>query len=1071
MSDAGFLNFDPSEFVVLEDAIEFDETIQRPEMVRFYTLDEQEVDAFEKLMPQGRTTQFQRDAVKYEVLRMRELYDTYILPTPEDYLLREPETGRRLTWVTPVYATPDRKVYNYLTSWMPLYDAPRAPNFYPRMVSALGHPFAETQEGRPYDFTVVTEFVNADGKKPIRALPVYTGIKGVVHEDKTVEIRPHPIAGTADLVSFVGYHLAKRPLDLPNPLADHPFLKENAESFVESTAPLSDVAPSLDAVLTHAVPVTRDPYREAGPYLKLYDIQLSDIPWSSWKSRFPPVEVESIERERIVIPFPEKEESAPSAKVQEVYQSKYAPGLSPREWLLRQDDGGDFLIRALQSKAIDNGSVESVPGIDLPIPGYPATTLAECSLLGLSFPEFTVKGLLRRSWTIERGKDVITLACVPVEFIRQERARGGYLNRRPWKETTGNELTETQLRALRSVRARGRTDPPVQTESKTPGIAESPLRIQVVAVQQDPKRHARDKLRDIQDLVLDTTISDKVYRDREGSFVVCSHTLAVLGGDFEANRPLFYDTWTAPVDGFRVCKFCGERIGGVDLVDQDEYDEGGFLVKRSQALPTGPSFSPTMVQEYVTGLRGIAKLFDMTNAVDATLFTILSLLQVLPTAEAVDQVLKMGRDISQGLGKETDTILQVKGTLGIALAALLLQTHIPALIPRRSFGSKPLKLDGYPRDAAEPEAFSILESIMLVIENTFRAYPTSLSGPIQQVVRKVIAKPKEIRKNAIVFLNAKLLKRPGVREMLDKSKADRAAIPILETPTALLPVVLPPATLGTVTQFVPCPSLRPILEGKNPPRYRQPAVPLRTGLQATRSRVNIPPATSVRVAVADVPTAEIRRRLAFERASSGAKLPVKDAYRTNLVVASRLADLMLTPTPIREVNLGQKASELRDLSRGLLFEELAAAAKSPQTLAKVNEAVKKDIALFCLMSDYKEQKAEAQKVRAVERMTYVQRMAQLSDQEREVNMELAKRGMAPILITIDERTQFARESEEESSAQDDIGVGLPQDTFEQGESNAAGTNNGNYGDYAAVPTTEGRDYPESGFVDFDERSI
>ncbi len=1071
MSDAGFLNFDPSEFVVLEEAIEFDETIQRPEAVRFYTLEEQEVDAFEKLMPQGRTTQYQRDAVKYEVLRMRELYDKYIVPTPDDYLLREPMTGTNLPWVTPVYATPDRKTYSYTNSWMPLYDAPRAPNFYPRMVSALGHPFAETQEGRPYEMSVPTEFVNADGKKPIRALPVYTGIKGVIHEDKTVEIRPNPIAGTADIVNFVGYHLEKRPLDIPNPLPEHPFLKENAEAFVESTAPLKDVAPSLDAVLTHAVPVTQDPYGEAGPYLKLYDIRLSDIPWSSWKSRFPPAEVESIERERIVIPFPEKEETAPSAKIQEAYQTKYQPGLSPREWLLRQDDGGEFIIRALQSKSIDNGSVESVPGIDLPIPGYPATTAEECALLGLTFPEFNVKGLLRRTWTVEKGKDVLKLACVPLEFVKQERARSGYLNRKPWKETTGNELTEGQLRALRSARLflEKIKDTPL---AKTPGKQESPMRIEVIAIQQDPKRHSRDKLRDLQDLVKDSVLSNKVYSDSEGSFVMCSHTLSILGGDFEADKGAFYEAWTAPVDGFRVCKFCGEQIGGVDLVEQDEYTEDGFKIKHTQALESGPVAPSTQVQEYITGLRGLVRLFDMTSAVDATVFTLLSLLQVLPTAEQVDQILKLGRKIGGALGKDTDQILRVKGALGLALTVVLLQGHIPALIPRRSFGSKPLKLDGYPRDAAEPETYSIVDSLMMVIENTFRAYPTALTGPIQQFVRRVLSSPKEIRKNALVFLNAKILaKDTGIREMLEKAKADRASVPIVEQPKALIPAVMPPATLGTVVQYEPCPSARPVLEGKNPPRILQPEVKLRTGINAASSRVEIPRAMSVRVEVTDVPRADIQRRIAMARDASALKIHVKDAYRTNLVLSSRISDMLLVPSEVRTVSPTQKASELRDVARGMLFETLATAAKTPQTLAKVTESVRKDVALFCLLADYKEQKAEAQKVRALERITYVQRMAQLSDQEREVNMELAKRGMAPILITIEERKMFAQASEEEEEKNQEIGVGLPLDYYDQGESNAAGADRGDYGDYVALPVNDGRDYEQPGFGDDQERSI
>jgi hypothetical protein len=64
--EAGVLNFTAEEYQILED-IEFDETIERPEKVRFYTLEEQTTDAYEKLMPKGRTTRFQRDKIKRDV--------------------------------------------------------------------------------------------------------------------------------------------------------------------------------------------------------------------------------------------------------------------------------------------------------------------------------------------------------------------------------------------------------------------------------------------------------------------------------------------------------------------------------------------------------------------------------------------------------------------------------------------------------------------------------------------------------------------------------------------------------------------------------------------------------------------------------------------------------------------------------------------------------------------------------------------------------------------------------------------------------------------------------------------
>jgi hypothetical protein len=79
---------------------------------------------------------------------------------------------------------------------------------------------------------------------PIRQLPDYPVPRTQYHEDKTISIVLDPLGGTGDTVGFKGYFLRKRPLDLPNPLPEHPFLKENADTFVPSTAPLKDVVPS-----------------------------------------------------------------------------------------------------------------------------------------------------------------------------------------------------------------------------------------------------------------------------------------------------------------------------------------------------------------------------------------------------------------------------------------------------------------------------------------------------------------------------------------------------------------------------------------------------------------------------------------------------------------------------------------------------------------------------------------------------------------------------------------------------------------------------------------------------------
>jgi hypothetical protein len=1050
MSDARVFTFDPSEFVVLEEAIELDETIQRPEPVRFFTIEEQETEAYELLMPKGRTTQFQRDEVREVVDRMRSLYDAYVLPLPDDYALREPERGTSLSWVHPVYADVELRTYSVESSWAPLFaeESRGAPGFYPRMVAALPKPY-QTTGGAQHEVTEPTEFVNAGGETRFRVLPVYTTTKTIVHEDKTTEIAPRPMPGSEDIVNRLGYYLDKRPLEIPNPLADHPFLKANEAVFVESTAPLKDVLPSLDAVLTHAVPVTNDPYGEGTAFLKLYDIQMSNIPWSAWKSRFPPVEVEQALREKSEIPFPKADELSPSAKILEAYKTTYAPGVSVREWLMRQDDGGEFVVKALLSQSIDNGSVESVPGVDLPIPEPPTTTLDECALTGLSFPDFLVKGLLRKT---PAGK----LICAPLELVRQERARFGYLNRTPWKESTPNDILVAHLTALRSSR-RQQPEIPVLAEQRTPGKPESAHRRDAMAILQDPRRHSRDKVRDLGEIVKDDLLDTNVYRDADGQFVLCQHTLSVLSGDLEKDRTFFYDVWTAKVEGWRVCKFCGERLLGDDLVDQDEFDERGFLLNKKEALETGPVFLGESVQAFATGLKAIGGLFDQTDPTDAVTFHLLSLLQVLPKGETVGFFLKQGRALMSKLKKgqaTTDAGMEARGLAGLATTALLLQAHVPLLEPRRSFWSKPMTFAGYPRDEGTSGDFGIVDILLMVLENTYRGFPAALSGALKQVVRAVLTKPEKVRASVVVLLETQLLPKPEIQESLREA---RDLVRSLPPPPPIIPFlpIRPPEQ--TTRGYPQCPGSQSILAGKNPPRIRQPKVPLRTGLHAASSRFPVQAPVSVRAEVAKTPSDQIRRRLGLKDGLT------KDTWRTNLLIASRLASVQRRPLDIAAVDPTQSPALLRDIGKGFAKEASQGFTADPS----------KDVTLFCLLADFDKARTEAKKIRATERITYVKRMAKFTDLEREVNQKLVEIGMAPVIIALAERTELGRSVD--LSHLMDVGVGLPQDTEEQGDihqSNAgAGVDNGNYGDYEAVPFREGRDPYEATILDDPSRSI
>lgn len=1085
--------FTPEEYQVLED-IEFDETIQRAQTVRFYTLTEQTTDAFEKLLPKGRTTRFQREQLQREVDRIRDLYESYVMALPEDYTLREPEYAKRFSWISPVFASPARKEYSWFKSWVPLYDNLRAPNFYTTLLSALPRPYADTAEGAPLPLTEPTRLVSDTGDDARMALPDYLLPRTQVHEDKTVTILRVPVPGTGDTVRFTGYYLQKRELPVPNPLDEHPFLKSNDAVFLPTTAPLKDVVPSLDAILTHGVPLTRDPYGEATPFLKLYDVKLSDIPWNTWKSKFPPVELVQETEPPAPIEFPKPAQLAPPEKITDIYRTPYEPGISVRKWLMNRVDGGDAVVTLLRSMAIDNGSVESVPGIDAKLAAYPATTLEECRLTEKSFPDFNVTGILRRTISLAKKSnenDTITLQCVPLEFIKQERARLGYLDRKPWKETTGEEMKKEYLKRLLEV------TPPLPAPKKEAPIARAPVatdslrRKEVLAIQNDPARYAEDKYRDLRSMLRELPVDKNVYRDAEGAFVMCAHTLALLGGDLAADRRAYYDTWCARVDGDRVCRFCGEVVNQDVYADQDQFDEDGFRIRHQEAFEQ-KAFSGESVQTFATGLSAIRPLFLTDNAHDETVLLLLSILQVLPEGIKLEPLLKIGRAVAtaQFSKGSADTIAKMTGMTGIATTALILQTHIPTLIPRRAFGPRPLKLSGYPRDVAEPgEDQTIVDSLLGVVRKTFESFPTSFQGASKQVIRACLNSSAEVKRTVTLLLSSKspLMKQAMVTELLLQAKAYHAKNPVpVEVPQQLIPVLRPPDELGKIVAFVPCPSSRCIWTSGRIPAVVQDAVPLWEGIQSSQLATPISTARSKRVEVAPVPTAEIR-----ERRSKGAKLQSRIVlgtdYRTNLLIASRVADVLRRPVPLRSVDPTASADALRDIAQGFVFDSLATAQASPESRMKLEELRTKDAALYMLQADYSEQKREVNKLRAAERLTIVTEMAKKSDAEREIVGALLQIGLAPYIMTNRDREQFARTAERlqdrialegvsnaagagAGGGAADIGVGQPRDVHEDGEEVPdVGDDYGDYGDRAALPA--GREYQEPGFGDDAERSI
>lgn len=1077
-----YLEFTDAEYQEL-DTFTFQETIEKSEQMRFYTLNEQEVDAYEKLLPKGRVSIAQRNKTKHEVSFIRDLYTKHIIETTTDYQLREPIFGQHFDWINPVYVSNDRTK----ADWNQYLINFREKGYYPRMMAQLPHPYLPSVEGAIYPIEFPTEFVNADGQKSLRALPTYISSKRVVHEDGTIDIVPVNMTNTSDELHFTGYYIQKRPYDIPNPLPEHPFLSKNEPTYIESTAPLRDVLPSMDAILTHAVPTTTDPYTEGNKFVKLYDIRLSDIPWSSWKSRFPPVDSEFTKKEQVSIPFVKRDTYAPSDKIIDAYKHPYHGGVSTREWLMRQEDGGLFVIKALMSTVINSGSVANLPVVG-PTPEYPSSTIEECSLQGLQFQDFMMKGLLRRTWKLNKDKDDIRITCIPLEFVKQERARAGYNDREQWKETTGLDLITDYLKILKEYR-----NPAVvvkeKVEEKTESKPESPLHLEVVIVLQDENRDDRDKLKDIQLLLQPAILSNEVYTDENGLFVCCSHTLAILSGDLETDRRTFYDKWTVKSDAHRVCKFCGEHVIRIDDVDQDEYDQNGVLIKQRMVLDDKQQ---KVVSEtaglYVSKMSDLVKQFNQKDISENLCFQIISILQVLPKAVFVQELLSASRGIV-GTIKKGKTEAQLSayssffGGLGIALAIILLQTD-PSLVPRRSFGPTPLKLSGYPRDTPDPNAekYTIIDALISVIDKTYRGFPTSLEGPASPIIRTILTSPKKIRDNVVTALNNLFkLKTIDIKSLLEKAKlSSDKHVP--EEPKLLIAPQVPPTEIGTIGSYHPCVSMTTsVLSSETPPRIHQPEVGLRPGLQPSELRKKVIPSVSEREEVENISKDNIRTRIDKGKTKeqkeliNSAKIPITASVHTNLMLVSQLSDMFLMPTPIRNVDFQQNASELEDIGKGFIYETLTTIQPDPRKKADLSVLLSRDLGLYCLTTPYSVSLKITHSSRAMERNDFVKRLGKMTDEEREITSELLKRGLAPYVITNEDRARYAKQLEilnetlfetiegteetGEENPDDDIGVGVPQYNGSEEDNN---DDNGDYGDLPSLDRVRDYEQPSLG---------
>jgi hypothetical protein len=1028
------LEFDPaSEFQILE-TFEFEEEIQRPDELRLFTLEEQLLSYFEARMPKGKATRFQIQELSHEVDRIKDAYLDTVEPTDTLYQVKKRREVRMPEWVHPLFDDTDTVGYNYTNLWNPIFsEEQRAiPQFYTRMISALPRPYrTNTTENPPITESTIGQ---TDNGKQIRGLGVYERTRTVLHEDGTRDIVSTNVPNTQDDLRIKGYLLDPRQIEIPNPLADHLFLASPVGGKLLTTETFEDIYPSVDSILIHGVPTTTDPYTEGMKYLKVYDVKLSEIPWDAWKQRFPPVDPIPLFQPVRSLSFPRPADtSKPAESLQNVYALPWLPGINARKWLMGQEDAGMMVVRMLLSKASEAGTVPvQIVGEQLESK-FPASTPEEC-LVTSSFAGFMESGISR----FVNGE----FKCVPAASVIHEKRDAISKGRIAWKESNEQDILKLHQTLLK-LHQLSTTSEKVTKYQTISSREDSDLRREILVLLEDAHRTHEDKADAIDVLLKDIVPQNRVYLEANESFLICQHTLATLKGDMERDPVDFYREWSALETGIRVCRYCGEQIGNV-YVAQDEFDNDGRLVVSHDKLDTDTFHGETHVDIFTNSLKELRAVFELENPGEAILYLMLSLLQVLPTDSQLLPILQFVRDISKALRAASKTRKiaadiqnRVEGVIGLSASVILLQSHVPFLIPRRSFGSRPLALTGYPRDTEDPAVKGALDTLIYVLRATFESFPSSFKGNVVPFFRAIISKPADIRKEAITYIqkaSQKFKGQLGYAKERYIAPPENAVIHQVSLPLIYIEKTsyTKDETLVQKPTKTACAAIRPLimLESKRQMQVSQSPVKYWNNIKPSSRAQHIPAVLQTDATLKTFSADDIRRRISLGFPNS-LKLPTLKSFLdgskdgiTYLNLLQRLLDILSAESTFSQkviqsfressvyIQTRITPSLLRDSAIGLNYELLKEVSSNADKVGlekRIQESTRKDVVLRMILLDVKEADTIQQNLRAKERETMKQRLRKMNDTEREITKKLLDIGIAAYIITNEDRELFSRE--------------------------------------------------------------
>jgi hypothetical protein len=1128
VSTAGVLTFDPAtEFQVLED-LDYEELVQRPEEIRFFTLEQQTTDYIQKILPQtGRIPKGVLRDAEHEVETMRQLYARILRETDEGYEQVPPGRPTSLEWVTPYSDKPPKwDAYSFDRTWKPLFADAGQGIPYTAILDALPKWSMFSESGTPMNITDQTVIASTATDKVYPFLGPATYTKTAFREDGTYTIQRVPRPETQDRAHFVGYRVGIPPKEAPNPLDDNPFLsRRTAAVTIPSEEPLAALLPGVDLIMEHAVPSTTNPYKEALPFMKVWDIQMTEVPWSIWKSKFAPEETLAQSPPPVEIPIPSNgDTNAPSEDLQGLYGTKYTPGQAPRHWLSRQLDGGRVVPTLLLSKA----------GAQQPIPVPPPLPPMDESSFPTGTPDDCMPGTVS-SFEALAGAGVYRPAskrCVPLTFIVQEQEELPYKGRSPWLPDTEQSIRDTYARLLKSYTLRPEKPPaPPTGPAGGPAIAQSETRAQILALLEDTDtRMPEDIAADIRTLLRITApeplLSKHIYQDGvTGGFLICEHTLAELDGEFNRNREAFLKMWSAKESGKVVCQFCGDTISNEVLVVQDQFDEEGRPIVSYGSLETVKErFSADhTTKAFAVSLKEMRPLFDLSQPGEDIMYLILSLLQVLPEPDKMKPFLDLVKTEGGKLkpliagkdAKKSADARLVASLLGFASTILLVQTHTPPLIPRRSVGTKPLQTKGFPRDSSDLNDAPFVDGLLTLMKRTFEDLPVTFTGSSVVFIRVLIQNQKSLR-TKVLATTKKLADGPFKTAL---AVARDTLVPLEAVGEPSFNAFDPPLfRFEKASDIAPGDTL--VTKTYDPVRCTDPLPAWYAGLQVNPPFLETPivapispapgherlPIPEVRVLPAVVPPMDqVRERIRIGLPKDFASPTYRKITESDDAhVLQRGAELILDQlgfllpdarllARIRQdvVTAAGDASLLRDTFKGLLYE----LARATDTVIQVNleKALATSLAVRGLLTSADASKSVRDKLRAQETAQYKQRLRVMSDNEREITKKLQDLKLGIYLVTKDDRETFMRELARQfedveepdpnvvadgepvaEGALPEEGLGAERDGGPQGNDEYDENGNeleddyGDYGDRAARATEDGEDVPELAAFNYEE---